>query len=194
MPFVDIDSLDETRSCFCFDIFHFQNSSPPSSFLGCCLNFLSSNNSHDTSNKEPPTSHPMQCLHQSASLKLTSNDTSNKAPSSNSPPMMPPMTPPILPLTNLRQLRSNKVPSMTPPMMPSTTPSTIPSTTVPPTMALTSNGLQTMVPLTIALSSNVPQTMVPPTTLPPQQNLRSGVSNHSTSNNLCFLGCFVYFV
>ncbi len=63
MPFMDIDSLDETRFCFCIESFHFQNCSPPSSYLDCCLNFSSSSNissyaSHDTSNKAPPTSHP----------------------------------------------------------------------------------------------------------------------------------------
>jgi hypothetical protein len=105
------------------------------------------------------------------------------------------MMPPTLPLTkHLYQMPSNKAPSMTPPMIPSTTTSTLPPMMLTPTMALSSNVLQAMVPPTMALSSNVPQTTVPPTTLPPQQNLHSGASIHSTSSNLCFLGCFVYCV
>ena len=63
---------------------------------------VSSQASRGTSNKAPPTSHPMQCLHQSSSLKLTSNDNSNKVSSSNLPPMMPSMTPPTLPPKHLQ--------------------------------------------------------------------------------------------
>jgi hypothetical protein len=84
--FVDVDSLEEMISCF------LQRNLSFSKFVSSFFltygvtsnNNISSNNnvsshaSHDTSNKAPPTSHPMRFHQQSSSLQLASTTTANQ--------------------------------------------------------------------------------------------------------------------